>query len=72
MLGDTEAGKSTLIGVLISGKNDDGKGLARVHVHKHYSEIIDGKTTNMYQHILGFNSSGEVTNLNKFGNMSWQ
>lgn len=71
MLGCEAAGKSTLIGVLISGVNDDGKGLARVHVHKHYSEILDGKTTSMYQHILGFNSSGEVTNLSKFGNMSW-
>ena len=71
MLGAEAAGKSTLIGVLISGQNDDGKGLARVHVHKHYSEILDGKTTSMYQHILGFNSTGEVTNLSKFGNMSW-
>ena len=25
----------------------------------------------MYQHILGFNSSGEVTNLSKFGTGSW-
>ena len=71
MLGCEAAGKSTLIGVLISGQKDDGKGLARVHVHKHYAEILDGKTTSMYQHILGFNSSGEVTNLSKFGNMSW-
>lgn len=71
MLGGEASGKSTLIGVLISGQNDDGKGLARVHVHKHYSEILDGKTTSMYQHILGFNANGEVTNLSKFGNMSW-
>jgi elongation factor 1-alpha len=48
MLGCEAAGKSTLIGVLISGQKDDGKGLARVHVHKHYSEILDGKTTSMY------------------------
>jgi GTPase len=71
MLGGEAAGKSTLIGVLISGQDDDGKGLARVHVHKHFSEILDGKTTSMYQHILGFTASGEVTNLSKFGNMSW-
>ena len=71
MLGCEAAGKSTLIGVLISGQKDDGKGLARVQVHKHYSEILDGKTTSMYQHILGFNSSGEVTNETKFGNVSW-
>jgi len=71
MLGCGAAGKSTLIGVLISGQNDDGEGLARVHVHKHYAEILDGKTTSTYQHILGFNSNGEVTNLSKFGNLSW-
>lgn len=45
MLGCEAAGKSTLIGVLISGQQDDGKGLARFHVHKHYSEIKTGKTT---------------------------
>lgn len=71
MLGCEATGKSTLIGVLISGQKDDGAGLARVQVHKHYSEIIDGKTTSMYQHILGFNSKGEVTNQSKFGNVSW-
>lgn len=32
MLGCEASGKSTLIGVLISGQSDDGKGLARVHV----------------------------------------
>lgn len=30
--GDMSAGKSTLIGVLLSGKLDNGKGLARTHV----------------------------------------
>ena len=30
MLGCGAAGKSTLIGVLISGQKDDGEGLARV------------------------------------------
>jgi GTPase len=71
MLGCEAAGKSTLIGVLISGQNDDGLGTARVHVHKHYSEILDGKTTSTYSHILGFNSDGEITNLSKFGNLTW-
>jgi GTPase len=72
MLGCEAAGKSTLIGVLISGQQDDGKGLARFHVHKHYSEIEKGKTTSMYQHILGFNSNGQITNLSKFGSVSWE
>ena len=71
MLGAEAAGKSTLIGVLISGSKDDGKGMARVHVHKHFTEILDGRTTSVYHHILGFNSDGEITNLSKFGNLSW-
>ena len=71
MLGCENAGKSTLIGVLISGRKDNGKGLARNEIHKHYSEISKGKTTSMYQHILGFNSSGEITNLSEFGSVSW-
>ena len=48
MLGCEATGKSTLIGVLISGEKDNGKGLARDKVHKHYSEIQGGKTTSMY------------------------
>jgi len=71
MLGCEASGKSTLIGVLISGQKDNGQGLARAHVHKHFSEILHGKTTSIYHHILGFNSNGEVTNLSKFGSLSW-
>ena len=33
--GDVSAGKSTLIGVLLSGKLDNGKGLSRTHVNYH-------------------------------------
>lgn len=71
MLGAEAAGKSTLIGVLISGQKDDGKGLARANVHRHFTEILDGRTTSVYHHILGFNSDGEVTNYSKFGNVPW-
>ena len=47
MLGGEGAGKSTLIGVLISGKRDDGKGLARTNVFRHKHEILDGKTSSI-------------------------
>ena len=36
VIGEDFAGKSTLIGVLLSGKNDNGKGLARTHVSYEY------------------------------------
>ena len=32
LLGDHDVGKSTLISVLLSGKDDDGMGLARMRV----------------------------------------
>ena len=62
MLGCEGSGKSTLISVLTTGVIDDGKGSARSKVHNHLKEIIEGKTTSVYHHILGFNAEGEVTN----------
>jgi elongation factor 1-alpha len=47
MLGGEASGKSTLIGVLISGKKDDGKGLARTNVFRHKHEILYGKTSSI-------------------------
>jgi GTPase len=66
MLGCEASGKSTLIGVLVSGAKDNGQGLTREYVHKHIQEIVHGKTTKIYHHIVGFNSNGEVTNLSRF------
>lgn len=72
MLGSEGAGKSTLVGVLISGKQDDGKGAARTNVFRHKHEIMDGRTSSISQQILGFDCQGEViTNRNKFGLLSW-
>jgi GTPase len=72
MLGSEGAGKSTLVGVLISGKNDNGNGSARTNVFRHKHEILDGRTSSISQHILGFDSQGEViTNQNKFGLLTW-
>jgi GTPase len=62
LLGAEGSGKSSLIGVLTSGRKDNGKGLARGHICKHKSELILGKTTSVSQHVLGFNSKGSITN----------
>jgi GTPase len=56
MLGDQEAGKSTLLGVLVSGKMDNGHGKARTNVFRHKHEILDGRTSSISQQILGFDS----------------
>jgi len=72
MLGSEGSGKSTLVGVLISGKNDNGKGSARTNVFRHKHEILDGRTSSISQQILGFDCKGEViTNQNRFGPLSW-
>ena len=62
VLGEEGAGKSTLIGVLINGKLDDGNGSARLFVLKHKHEKICGKTSSFSHQILGFDEKGELTN----------
>ena len=62
VLGEEGAGKSTLIGVLINGKLDDGNGSARLNVLRHYHEKICGKTSSFSHQILGFDEKGELTN----------
>eukprot|EP01038_Epipyxis_sp_PR26KG_P012545 gene12545-16824_t len=60
--GDLNTGKSTLIGVLLSGKLDNGKGLARAQVFTHNHEIESGRTSCISHHILHFNQEGQVLN----------
>jgi GTPase len=67
MLGGEGAGKSTLIGVLISGQKDNGRGLARTNVFRHKHEVMNGRTSSISQQILGFDAMGKVTNQSRFG-----
>lgn len=62
LLGSEGSGKSTLIGVMSSGRKDNGKGLAKSNICRHKHELMMGKTISVSQHLLGFNSKGNVTN----------
>ena len=62
VLGEEGTGKSTIIGVLINGTLDNGKGLARQNVFRHKHEIICGKTSSFSHQILGFDEEGKLTN----------
>ena len=62
VIGEEGTGKSTLIGVLINGTLDNGKGLARTNVFRHKHEILCGKTSSFSHQILGFDEKGELTN----------
>lgn len=59
---------SSLLGVLLTGKSDDGRGSARMNVFNYKHEVKSGKTSSVAQHILGFTDSGEpVHYLDSFG-----
>ena len=60
--GNVDSGKSSLLGVLISGKNDDGRGSARLSVFNFKHEISSGRTSSIAHHILGFDINGKPVN----------
>jgi len=47
MLGAESAGKSTLVGALLSGKKDNGKGILRPYANIHKHELMDGRTSSL-------------------------
>lgn len=59
VVGNVDAGKSTLIGTLITSSLDDGRGKSRTAIMKHRHEIESGRTSTATTHLLGFRSTGE-------------
>ncbi|MEZ0248269.1 MAG: GTP-binding protein [Thermoproteus sp.] len=53
-LGNVDAGKSTLVGVLVTGRLDDGRGSARVYAARFKHEVITGRTSAVSTRLLGF------------------
>ncbi len=61
-LGNVDAGKSTLVGVLCTGSLDDGNGLAMKKVARFLHEIESGRTSSVSTQYLGFGKDGKVVN----------
>ncbi|KAK0527902.1 hypothetical protein OC835_004838 [Tilletia horrida] len=59
VIGNVDAGKSTLLGVLTKGGLDDGRGRARVHCFRHKHEVESGRTSSVSMEICGFDAQGE-------------
>lgn len=55
-----DAGKSTMLGVLVKGGLDDGRGKARVNLFRHKHEIESGRTSSVGMEIMGFDAKGDV------------
>lgn len=54
VVGNVDAGKSSLIGTLKTGHLDDGRGQARSQIMIHKHEIDTGRTSTIATHLLGF------------------
>uniref|UniRef100_A0A1I7ZAY0 Tr-type G domain-containing protein n=1 Tax=Steinernema glaseri TaxID=37863 RepID=A0A1I7ZAY0_9BILA len=62
VVGNVDAGKSTLLGVLTHGVLDDGRGHARQKLFRHKHEFESGRTSSVGNDILGFDIHGDVVN----------
>lgn len=58
VLGNVDAGKSTLLGVLSRGLRDDGRGKARSCIFRHPHEIETGRTSSVGQEMIAFDAHG--------------
>ena len=65
VVGNVDAGKSTLLGVLTKDSLDDGRGKARVNMFRHKHEIESGRTSSVGMEMMGFDSVGEVVTPSK-------
>lgn len=73
VVGNVDAGKSSMLGVLVKGDLDDGRGKARVNLFRHKHEIETGRTSSVGMEIMGFDSHGQVVASDTPGRkLSWE
>ena len=73
VVGNVDAGKSTMLGVLVKGGLDDGRGKARVNLFRHKHEIESGRTSSVGMEIMGFDVHGDIVASNVPGRkLSWE
>lgn len=71
VVGNVDAGKSTLLGVLTHGELDNGRGHARQRLFRHKHEMESGRTSSVGNDILGFDETGNVVNKPEHGSLDW-
>ncbi|KAL8763693.1 MAG: hypothetical protein Q9184_000588 [Pyrenodesmia sp. 2 TL-2023] len=73
VVGNVDAGKSTMLGVLVKGGLDDGRGKARVNLFRHKHEVESGRTSSVGMEIMGFDVHGEIVTSRVPGRkLSWE
>jgi GTPase len=72
VVGNVDAGKSTLLGVLTHGELDNGRGYSRQKLFRHKHEVESGRTSSVGSDILGFDNEGRVVNtMDGHGGLDW-
>ncbi|KAI2468983.1 P-loop containing nucleoside triphosphate hydrolase protein [Annulohypoxylon bovei var. microspora] len=73
VVGNVDAGKSSMLGVLVKGDLDDGRGKARVNLFRHKHEMETGRTSSVGMEIMGFDTVGNVVASDTPGRkLSWE
>ncbi|KAI0200805.1 P-loop containing nucleoside triphosphate hydrolase protein [Astrocystis sublimbata] len=73
VVGNVDAGKSSMLGVLVKGDLDDGRGKARVNLFRHKHEIETGRTSSVGMEIMGFDTVGNTITSDTPGRkLSWE
>ncbi|MEM3671002.1 MAG: GTP-binding protein [Thermoprotei archaeon] len=62
LLGNVDGGKSTLVGVLCTGRLDNGDGESASKVARYLHEIVNRRTSSVSTHLLGFDGSERTVN----------
>ena len=70
VVGNVNAGKSTLLNVLSHGELDDGHRVARENLFRHKHEAESGRTSSVGNDILGLDNLGAAINKTDHGNLN--
>ncbi|KAJ1675995.1 hypothetical protein EV182_000165 [Spiromyces aspiralis] len=62
LLGDHLAGKSSLVGHLLYGEADNGRGKCRLYSLRHRHEIESGETSSISRCVVGFDARSSLVN----------
>ena len=69
--GNADCGKTSTIGSLVSGQNDNGRGLTRSYVFNYLHELKTGRTSSIAHQIIGFDKDGKIVNNHGINKLSW-
>jgi elongation factor 1-alpha len=60
--GQADHGKTTTVGVLVTGEKDDGDGLVMGKIARYKHEVVMRRTSSVAERVMGFDAEGTVVN----------